>query len=279
MLDNDFHGNYYTKNGIYKDKYLGQCTSNNALEFITSLGIGTARSDVYLGANFDIIDGVYNKKWMIVAFGYDSTINGNKLYITLMPRQYAFTLPMNSTNTTGVSQNELNPLYNDRTDPETGEIIPGTHGVETRGKQGYYGSDMYQIHLPEIANNLSSILGDHLLDNKYLISDTINLNPQDLNITKTVTNVAWRSAKAILPTEIQLHGAPVYSIYNDTGNDCSRLPIFNFVPNPQVLLGAGYTWERNVATPSKFCTTDSHVGAFYKDASDEIRATPLICII
>ena len=157
---------------------------------------------------------------------------------------------MNSTNTTGVSQNPLNPLY---------EI---TQGVETAGYQGFYGSDMYQIHLPVIANNMRNLLGDHMLRFSNLITNSVNMNTPSASYSKmNGASSGWNfyNTYITLISEIEVYGCNVWSSSGyDTGIQNEKLPLFNFIN--QVKIIRSDPWLRNVASGSHFASA-SYVGS------------------
>lgn len=191
-----------------------------------------------LGNRFTVNDGQYNCEWMVVAiniFANNRGISDQLKHIVIMPTfqlpninpnlDYGMNrtdlLPMNSTKTTGVSQNPLNPLY---------EI---TQGQEMAGYQGFYGSDMCQIHLPAIGNQLrSSVFGGHMYYIKVLRTDTVDLTAVNKNgLTGMTTKWSGFETTCIgMPTESTFAG---YSCFGSSAYDDAifpfKFPLYNFI--------------------------------------------------
>lgn len=242
-------------NGIYQEKFLGDIDINNVNTFIEEkiINYTTRNNKTYanhiarLGNYFNIIDGVHNNTYHIVAVNWlentgtqDTTWATNDNYLILPTSMLSHVstssetpryLPMNSTSTTGVSQNPLNPLY---------EI---TQGVETPGYQGYYGSDMNQIYLPIIANNLRSVLGNHMRQYKSALTQSIDLtsaknrgNSDTFGSVSTqyvessnISAWSWQSVYLRLLSEYEVIGAPIYSAVGTDFTSYQKLPIYNFI--------------------------------------------------
>lgn len=230
-----------------------------------------------IGNFFTLNDGVYDTVWIIAAISRyytksDVAIGENYIVI---PRSYlknvnpnkdygasdVNAIIMNSTSTTGVSKNPLNPLY------ET------TQGEEIEGYQGYYGSDMNQIFLPSYAVNLHNILGNHMIQFRLSMSSGVDLHASS-------TGASWWEGASIsmsysdiylaLMNEIEVYGANVFSSSGyDTGMGCSKYPLFNFVNN--VHFGRNSCWLRSVASRSRFCCASGAGLASSYGAADPYR--------
>ena len=280
-ISNNIYGSIYNYNGIFRGKDLGEIKSSNVDSFISNLAISTGEFNVRLGDYFKITDGTHNSTWMVAGinnyYNKGSSTWGN--HITLIPRDYLYypqgttdhLCPMNSTNTTGVSKNPSNPLYNT------------TQGNETAGYQAYYGSDMHQIYLPAIVGHLQQVLGNHLLKMYQLLSNTMNLTAEngqyDTNGSwKGIpTNWNWYETYAILPSEIEIYGSQVWGHSGfDTGINCQQLPVFKFIPYNSY--SRTTFWLRSVVSSSAFANASNHGVAGCSSASYRHSLRPLICI-
>ena len=133
-------------NGIYRGKNFGTFTSLSAVEqFLSDHGVSTGLfNDLYIGDYFKIQDGTYNVEWEIA--GFDTYLHkGDSDFAThhlaLIPKTNLTTSKMNDTN-------------------------------DTTG--GYYNSYMHQSVIPTIDTNLATILGNHLLARRALLSNAMN---------------------------------------------------------------------------------------------------------
>lgn len=157
---------------------------------------------------------------------------------------------MNSTNTTGVSQNPLNPLY------------ATTQGQEMAGYQGYYGSDMNQIIIPQIYEDLYPFFKDYIKTNlSYILSDTVDLTAPSFN-SESIGRCSGSSYKIlngiVLPSEQEVFG---YSIFTSNPSlECtspSKLALFNFLSTGHYNGWATFNM-RNIASSTQF--TDCYFG-------------------
>lgn len=286
MYDNSFA----CKNGIFNYKKLGVFNSSNIESLFTDY---LSNENGRVGYYFTLQDGVHNCDWMIAGINsYFNMANQSMIgehYVVITKNilnnanpnsQYGTTasyMPMNSTSTAGVSQNELNPLYNDRIDPDTGETIPGTHGVETAGKQAFYGSDMYQLHIPMYINNMRGLLGNHMMQFNDAVSCTLNMTASSSGFSNwpgAVEAMLWNYSYMTLMSEIQVYGANVFSSSGyDTGMACSKLPIFNFINHTYFAASGRHSfWLKGVAAKSKFCAASGAGLASCYGANDIYRS-------
>ena len=212
-------------NCIYRGKNWGTFTSLSAVEqFLSDHGVSTGLfNDLYLGDYFKVQDGTYNVEWEIAGFDTyyqkgDTAFTNH--HIALIPKTNLLTSKMNDTN-------------------------------DTTG--GYYNSYMHQSVITTIDTNLATILGNHLLARRALLSNAMN---KDLTSGAGAgwmgytTGWGWYTVKSCLMSEVAVYGSKVFSSsFHDIGEDCERLPIFQFK-------GHSYTrqwfWLRAVASASRF---------------------------
>ena len=152
-------------------------TSLSAVEqFLSDHGVSTGMfNDLYLGDYFKVQDGTYNVEWEIAGFDTyyqkgDTAFTNH--HIALIPKTNLLTSKMNDTN-------------------------------DTTG--GYYNSYMHQSVIPTIDTNLATILGNHLLARRALLSNAMN---KELNldaIHDTVHEMARDEAR---------HGRGFEGLYN-----------------------------------------------------------------
>lgn len=239
-------------NGIYRGKNLGTFSSISAVEsFLTTHKVSSGVfEDLYLGDYFRLQDGTYNVEWEIAGFDTyyqkgDTAFTNH--HIALIPKANLLTSKMNDT------------------DDTTG---------------GYYNSYMHQSVIPTIDTNLATILGNHLLARRALLSDAMN---KDLTSGAgagwmgCTTGWDWYTVKSCLMSEVAVYGSKVLSSsFHDIGEDCERLPIFQFK-------GHSYTrhwfWLRDVASASNFAAAYRYGGAYGGYASDaDGGVRPIICV-
>lgn len=239
-------------NGIYRGKNFGTFTSLSAVEqFLSDHGVSTGLfNDLYLGDYFKIQDGTYNVEWEIAGFDTyyqkgDTAFTNH--HIALIPKTNLLASKMNDTN-------------------------------DTTG--GYYNSYMHQSVIPTIDTNLATILGNHLLARRALLSNAMN---KDLTSSAgagwmgSTTGWSWYTVKSCLMSEVAVCGSKVSSssLY-DIGEDCERLPIFQFK-------GHSYTrqwfWLRAVASASNFARAFNNGDVSDTDANAaDGGVRPLICV-
>ena len=239
-------------NGIYRGKNFGTFTSLSAVEqFLSDHGVSTGLfNDLYLGDYFKVQDGTYNVEWEIAGFDTyyqkgDTAFTNH--HIALIPKTNLLTSKMNDTN-------------------------------DTTG--GYYNSYMHQSVIPTIDTNLATILGNHLLARRALLSNAMN---KDLTSGAgagrmgSTTGWDWYTVKSCLMSEVAVYGSKVFSSsFHDIGEDCERLPIFQFK-------GHSYTrqwfWLRAVASASLFASAGDNGHAYDLGASNAGGGVrPLICV-
>ena len=239
-------------NGIYRGKNFGTFTSLSAVEqFLSDHGVSTGLfNDLYIGDYFKIQDGTYNVEWEIA--GFDTYLHkGDSDFAThhlaLIPKTNLTTSKMNDTN-------------------------------DTTG--GYYNSYMHQSVIPTIDTNLATILGNHLLSRRALLSNAMN---KDLTSGAgagwmgSTTGWDWYTVKSCLMSEVAVYGSKVFSSsFLDIGEDCERLPIFQFKGHSHT---REWFWLRAVASASSFAGAhDNGLATNYHASFADGGVRPLICV-
>lgn len=243
--------NKSNRNGIYRGKDLGTITTSNVETFFSNHKISTGEwQDLFLGDTFVIQDGTYNTRYMVSVF--DPRYNKGdtaltKHHIGCIPVSYVKTARMNETNTT---------------------------------VGGYYNSEMHQVTLPEIATQLRTVLGSHLLTHRCLLSNSISadaLSMAGAGWKGASNNWAWYDCDIVLLSEVEVYGSTVLSSsFYDTGEACQQLPIFKFIHHSQ--LSRNWFWLRSVASSARFCGANSHGDANSSYASSVGHVRPLILL-
>jgi len=244
-----------THNAIFRGKNLGTVSASNIDTFMTEHGVSSgAFTDLYLGDYFTASYNGTNKTFRIAGFdthmqqGDSSPITRH--HIEVIPDQTLLSAAMNSTNTTGVSQNPAN----------------------TSGLGGYAGSDMNQLVIPEVNTNLEAIFGAHLFSYRELLSNTVDANAASGSYPTwkgAASNWAWYDVKAVLPSEIEVYGSTVWSSSGyDTGSGIHQIPLFSI--EPRFINLRSWWWLRNVSNSTQFCNSHdrgfaNHYGAGYRN--------------
>ena len=238
-------------NGIYGGRNFGAITSANIGSFLSEHKVAEGLfTDLYVGDSFTIQDGTYNKEWEIA--GFDTYLHKGdteltKHHLALIPKVNLLEARMNPTDTT------------------TG---------------GYKGSEMFKTTLPAVVANLEKALGARLLTRRAMLSNATNATIKSMagaDWNGATTGWEWTDVKAALMSEVAVYGSKVFSSsFHDVGEDCERLPIFQFK-------GHSYTrqwfWLRAVASSTAFAyanfSGNAHV-AVASDSSGGVR--PLIIV-
>ena len=243
--------NAVNRNGIYRGKDLGTITASNVETFFSNNKISTGEfTDLYLGDTFVIQDGTYNTRYLIA--GFDPRYNKGdtaltKHHIGCIPVSYVKTARMNETNTT---------------------------------VGGYYNSEMHQVTLPEIATQLKTVLGTHLLTHRCLLSNAMTadtLSMAGAGWKGASTNWAWYDCEIVLLSEVEVYGSTVLSSsFYDIGEACQQLPVFQFIHHSK--LARNWFWLRCVASSTYFCRAASGGRADCTHASNVRGVRPLILL-
>ena len=157
----------------------------------------------------------------------------------------------------------------------------GTDGIQHFGRSrmnatnttegGYKASEMNTLVLGEVASTGSTAanatinqqlyaeFGSHLKTTRELVSNAINATGYNRfgSATGCASDNEWISAQAILMSEVEVYGAPVWSSAGyDTGNANRQLPLFAFSKQAQNNRSA-YWWLKDIASASYFCCANS----------------------
>ncbi|WP_405739070.1 hypothetical protein, partial [Anaerovibrio slackiae] len=197
-----------------------------------------------------IQDGTYNKEWEIA--GFDTYLHKGDTELTshhicLIPKTNLTTSYMNGTDTTA---------------------------------GGFVNSYMCKTVLPTVNSKLASVLGNHLLTRRALLSNTINTNLSSgagAGWMGCTTDWAWYDVKACLMSEVAVYGSKVFSSsFFDIGEDCERLPIFSFKGHSY---SGEWFWLRAVASSAAFAGASDVGAALSLTASTAAGGVrPLICV-
>ena len=184
-----------TPNTRYKSQNLGTLSSVEDVDnFLYRCNHDTGYYGATIGSYVTIIDGIYNKTWIIAGFDMehnrtasDGTVYDNGYGICLIPK-----------NSLGIYD-----WGNDTT-------------------KGYNGSTMHTSTLPAVANNLKKVLGDHLVLRNVLLSDS---RGDDWHMN----GYTWTTAYCTLMSVGQITGtfANNRNKYDD-GEANYKLPLFNY---------------------------------------------------
>lgn len=259
-----FANNAAAHNGIFRGKDL---TSLGIEEICSRISSGLF-TDLYIGDYFDItISTSFTTSEVVrcVLAGFDTYWNNGDTpfrshHAVIVPKNcFTATAAMNPTNTTD---------------------------------GGFVGSNMWTTILPVYKDALQSALGNHILEHKTLLTNTIGA---DLNSNAGAgfkgasSNWAWTSTYLSLLSEIQVYGSNVFSSsFYDTGCDNLQLPLFALDPTAKVCKLGGtddasasnryWYWLRNVASAGGFARVDYCGHSGYTDASNSRGVRPLFCI-
>lgn len=259
-----FANNAAAHNGIFRGKDL---TSLGIEEICSRISSGLF-TDLYIGDYFDItISTSFTTSEVVrcVLAGFDTYWNNGDTpfrshHAVIVPKNcFTATAAMNPTNTTD---------------------------------GGFVGSNMWTTILPVYKDALQSALGNHILEHKTLLTNTIGA---DLNSNAGAgfkgasSNWAWTSTYLSLLSEIQVYGSNVFSSsFYDTGCDNLQLPLFALDPTAKVCKLGGtddasasnryWYWLRNVASASGFAGVGDIGNSDYSSASSSSGVRPLFCI-
>lgn len=257
--------NAASHNGIFRGKDLTNLYTLR--EICTRIESGTF-ADLYIGDYFDItISTSFTTSEVVrcVLAGFDTYWNNGNMpfrshHAVIVPKNcFTATAAMNPTNTTD---------------------------------GGFVGSNMWTTILPVYKDALQSALGNHILEHKTLLTNTIGA---DLNSNAGAgfkggsSKWAWTSTYLSLLSEIQVYGSNVFSSsFYDTGCDNLQLPLFALDPTAKVCKLGGtddtgasnryWYWLRNIASASYFAYVFNSGISSYNDASLSFGVRPLFCI-
>lgn len=186
-----------TPNTRYEVKNLGTWSSvEDVNTFLDACNHVTGYYGATIGSYVTINDGTYNKEWVIAGFDMEH----NKIYLDgIYDNGYGICLiPKNSLGNYAWSY-KVNGYTSD-----------------------YKNSDMNKTILPEVANNLKKILGDHLIERRVILSSARNSNYY-------ASAYSWTTAYCTLMSAGQITGT-FFSNSNkyDDGEANYKLPLFNY---------------------------------------------------
>lgn len=145
---------------------------------------------------------------------------------------------------------------------------------------GYYNSEMNKSTLPTVANNLKKALGNHLLNRRVILTDSISTSAASMagaGLTGCSNNWHMYDAYCTLLTEVQCCGSTVFSSsFYDVGEGYEKLPVFNFI-HPVTFSRVNF-WLRAVASATDFARVNDngYVGSNGTSGFNGVR--PLIII-
>ena len=146
---------------------------------------------------------------------------------------------------------------------------------------GYYNSEMYKSTLPTVANNLKKALGNHLLNRRVLLSNSISTTAASGAMGGFIgcsNRWDWYDAYCTLLTEVQCYGSIIFSSsFYDIGEGYEKLPVFNFI-HPLIFDYLTSFWLRAVSNSTSFAIAHSHGNANDGSASNSLGVRPLIII-
>ena len=185
-----------TPNTRYKSQNLGTWNNYSDVDdFLYFCCHDTGYYGATIGSYVTIVDGVYNKEWVIAGFDMehnhqasDGNTKDNGYGICLIPKTSLGNYVWNNGNTSN----------------------------------GYNGSTINTSTLPEVANNLKKVLGDHLIKRNVLLSSARGSNYYASAYT-------WTTAYCTLMSMGQITGtfASNRNKYDD-GEANYKLPLFNY---------------------------------------------------
>lgn len=255
-------------NSIWRGEEL---LSNNHFRSLVSLSTAVANgnfSDIYVGDTITVeMDAVTDYEdtsqtvvWVVMGINIyynngDSTSGNTKNHLVLVPKD-AFKTghPMNSTSTTGKSENSNN----------------------TSRWEAYAGSDMFNIHLPAYQVAISDSLDGCILTTKELLTNTMNdtrVSGGCSGWTGASSNWRWYNSTISLLNEVEVYGTRIVSSsMHDVGNRCMQLPGFSLNPTLKIkgLGDGGYRtdwWLSAVADSENFAIVGGYGEASYNVAS------------
>ena len=187
-----------TPNTRYEIKNLGTWSSvEDVNTFLDACNHVTGYYGATIGSYVTINDGTYNKEWVIAGFDMehnrmasDGIVYDNGYGICLIPK---------------------NSLGN----YAWSHIVNGYTNT-------YKKSDIHQTILPDVANNLKNVLGDHLIERRVLLSSS-------RNASYYADSYVWTTAYCTLMSAGQITGtfASNSNKYDD-GEANYKLPLFNY---------------------------------------------------
>ena len=267
-------------NAIFRGKNL---TSIYTVKQICDMISKGTFDDLFIGDFFDVtISTSFTQTETVrcVFAGFDMYLkNGDtdlrKHHAVIVPKNcFTATAKMNSTNTTGISENPENPVGN-------------TAGSDAQ-KGAYLGCDLHQLVLPVYATALQKPLENHILTYKDLLSNKQSASGSSMagaGYTGYASGWEWASVQLRLMSEVQVYGTTVFSSsFFDVGAANLQLPLFQLDPTAKVA-GSGGTgdgrqwyWLSAVVSTTYFAHVDNRGNSTYNSASTSLGVRPLFLI-
>lgn len=258
---------YASHNGIYRGKVLVDTTGGSAPYTMAQLHTMVSKgdfSDIYVG---DIIRVKCNNvvtdfivmaiNWYIHMGVTEQTAN----HLVLVPREALGAANMNSTNTTGVSENPDNPS----------------------DKAAYAGCDMRNITLPTYLGYIEAAIGaSYLLNQSWLLSQDMDAKAVSAGCSVwvgTATGWDWYTSKIELLNTIEVFGFNYGNIF-DAGINHRQLPGFKLNPD-LIVKGANANdrdswWLSTVFSSTTFTAVNGDGNATNYYASFAIGVVPKV---
>lgn len=258
---------YASHNGIYRGKVLVDTTGGSAPYTMAQLHTMVSKgdfSDIYVG---DIIRVKCNNvvtdfivmaiNWYIHMGVTEQTAN----HLVLVPREVLGAANMNSTNTTGVSENPDNPS----------------------DEAAYAGCDMRNITLPTYLGYIEAAIGaSYLLNQSWLLSQDMDAKAVSAGCSAwvgTATGWGWCTSKIELLNTIEVFGFNYGNIF-DAGINHRQLPGFKLNPD-LIVKGANANsryawWLSTVVSSAGFATVDANGDANSDSASGVYGVVPKV---
>ena len=265
------HNSIWRGEELLSASHFGQY--ENALESLArAVGRGDF-TDIYVGdtitvtmdAITDYEDASQTVVWVVMGINiylYSKTLFRN--HLVLVPKD-AFNTgrSMNSTATTGKSENGANP-----------SIL-----------QAYAGSDMFNVHLPAYQTAISNSLGGYILTAAERLSHRMDatLIPGGFSgSTGASASSGWYDATISLLNEVEVYGTRICSSSCfDVGRGCIQLPGFSLNPTLKIKnLGHGGNpcdwWLSAVADSACFAFVLEDGDAGFNDAAHSAGIVPKV---
>lgn len=269
------HNSIWRGEELLSASHFGQY--ENALESLArAVGRGDF-NDIYVGdtitVTMDAVTGYADNPQTVVwvVMGINTYYNNGtwsysiitENHLVLVPKDALGFAAMNSTSTTGVSDNEDNA--------STG--------------QAYVGSDMFNIHLPAYKSAIKDSLGGHILKKyeylTYRMDDTI-VSGGFGGWQGASTHCDWTFSSITLLNEVEVYGTKIASSSMfDVGNRCMQLPGFSLNPALKIK-GTGYGgnntdwWLSAVANKTSFVVAGEDGRVFDMGASQYCGIVPRV---
>ena len=251
--------------------------------YITADGLNALYTRIADGSFEDIFIGDYFKISMTSDYGTedvtcviadldtflntgDTTLSDH--HAVIIPDKIFNTLaPMNSTGTTGVSQNPDNPV--------------GSSAEAGNRKGGYLGCDLRQLVLPKYATALATVFGTHLLSYRSVFDKATTLEVVSSGYTGwsgASSEIEWTTSILELLNENQVFGSNIFSSSGvNVGLNNTQLSYFRHNPSAKIKFTGSnriHWWLRSVASGTSFSNASFRGYVLSATASDSSGVCP-----